>query len=78
MHEIAELMHQVQEYGQPPKELIQELAPDLELNENGIPQNFDFMNAFQAFGGSGGDGLGGSGGMDNFPPFNNDEDCSIM
>jgi Pex19 protein family len=35
---LTELMTEVQEYGQPPTELIQEIAPDIELDANGIPK----------------------------------------
>ena len=31
-------MHDVQEYGQPPKELIKTLAPDLDFDESGMPK----------------------------------------
>jgi len=34
---IMELMHDVQQYGQPPAEIIKELAPGLEFNEEGMP-----------------------------------------
>eukprot|EP00968_Pinguiococcus_pyrenoidosus_P009197 scaffold719_cov226-Pinguiococcus_pyrenoidosus.AAC.13 len=32
-----ELMQDVQEYGQPPAEIIKELAPGLEFSEDGMP-----------------------------------------
>ena len=32
-----ELMQQAQEFGQPPEEIIQDIAPDLQLNEDGSP-----------------------------------------
>ncbi len=35
---LTELMHNVQEYGQPPKELIKTLAPDLDFDESGMPK----------------------------------------
>jgi len=34
---LSELMHDIQEYGQPPSELIKKLAPDLEFGQDGIP-----------------------------------------
>jgi len=34
---IMELMQDVQQYGQPPAEIIKELAPGLEFNEEGMP-----------------------------------------
>jgi peroxin-19 len=34
---LLELMEEVQEYGQPPAEIIQEIAPGLELDEEGLP-----------------------------------------
>ena len=33
-----ELMQEVQEYGQPPAEIVQELAPGIELDEDGLPK----------------------------------------
>jgi len=33
-----ELMQEVQEFGQPPREIIQEIAPGLELDANGLPK----------------------------------------
>ena len=38
MARLAELMHDVQEFGQPPKELIKTLAPDLDFDESGMPK----------------------------------------
>mmetsp|Transcript_20451 Transcript_20451/g.42030 ORF Transcript_20451/g.42030 Transcript_20451/m.42030 type:complete len:366 (-) Transcript_20451:52-1149(-) len=51
---ILELMQEVQEYGQPPAEIIQDIAPGLELDEEGLPK----MNAMPPFmgGGSGNPG----------------------
>jgi peroxin-19 len=34
---LMELMQDIQEYGQPPAEIIKELAPDLEFDEGGMP-----------------------------------------
>jgi hypothetical protein len=34
---LMELMSDIQEYGQPPAEIIKELAPGLEFNEDGMP-----------------------------------------
>uniref|UniRef100_A0A7S2BNY5 Pex19 protein n=1 Tax=Octactis speculum TaxID=3111310 RepID=A0A7S2BNY5_9STRA len=34
---LMELMHDVQQYGQPPAEIIKELAPGLEFNAEGMP-----------------------------------------
>lgn len=34
---LMELMADIQEYGQPPSEIIKELAPGLEFNEEGMP-----------------------------------------
>jgi peroxin-19 len=36
--ELLELMQQVQEYGQPPQDIINEIAPGLELDEDGMPK----------------------------------------
>lgn len=33
-----ELMQEVQEYGQPPVEIIQEIAPGIELDDEGMPK----------------------------------------
>jgi peroxin-19 len=75
---LTELMNDLQEYGQPPSELVQELAPDLQFDSDGMPQ-MDGMN------------MGGFEGL--FPPFNSEmmngmnhdkssqnseDDCSIM
>jgi peroxin-19 len=35
---LMDLMQQVQEYGQPPSEIINEIAPALELDEEGMPK----------------------------------------
>jgi peroxin-19 len=35
---LMTLMQDVQEYGQPPNEIIQEIAPGLELDEDGMPK----------------------------------------
>uniref|UniRef100_A0A7S4R4K2 Peroxin-19 n=2 Tax=Ditylum brightwellii TaxID=49249 RepID=A0A7S4R4K2_9STRA len=35
---LMELMQDIQEYGQPPAEIIKELAPDLEFDEEGMPK----------------------------------------
>ena len=35
---LTELMQEIQEYGQPPPELIKELAPDLDFDKDGMPR----------------------------------------
>ena len=35
---LMELMQEVQEYGQPPAEIIQDIAPGLELDDEGMPK----------------------------------------
>lgn len=35
---LIELMQEIQEYGQPPAEIVNEVAPGLELDENGMPK----------------------------------------
>lgn len=35
---LLELMQDIQEYGQPPAEIIKEIAPGLELDEDGVPK----------------------------------------
>lgn len=32
-----DVMQEVQEYGQPPTEIIREIAPGIELNQDGLP-----------------------------------------
>mmetsp|Transcript_33787 Transcript_33787/g.56490 ORF Transcript_33787/g.56490 Transcript_33787/m.56490 type:complete len:136 (-) Transcript_33787:52-459(-) len=39
MGRLLELMQKVQEYGQPPAEIIKDIAPGLELDEEGMPKN---------------------------------------
>jgi peroxin-19 len=34
---LMELMTDIQEYGQPPVEIVRELAPELEFDEEGMP-----------------------------------------
>ena len=61
---LMELMQQVQEYGQPPPEIINEIAPGLELDEEGLPKmNLPggMMPPFMGMGGNPGE-----------------EECSIM
>mmetsp|Transcript_45713 Transcript_45713/g.52838 ORF Transcript_45713/g.52838 Transcript_45713/m.52838 type:complete len:84 (+) Transcript_45713:9-260(+) len=60
---LLELMEQVQEYGQPPPEIINEIAPGLELDEEGLP----IMN-----------NVPGGGGMPPFMNNPEGEDCRIM
>lgn len=60
---LLELMEQVQEYGQPPPEIIKEIAPGLELDEEGLP----IMN-----------NVPGAGGMPPFMNNPGGEDCRIM
>jgi hypothetical protein len=33
-----ELMQEAQEFGQPPAEILKDIAPDLELDDNGMPK----------------------------------------
>lgn len=64
---LSELMQDIQEYGQPPIELIRELAPGLEFDERGMPK----MDAFRS----------NLSGMDpNSLPFGKDGDaqCCMM
>lgn len=34
---LVEIMYDIQEYGQPPADIIKELAPGLDFNEEGLP-----------------------------------------
>jgi peroxin-19 len=36
--QLMALMQEVQEYGQPPSDIIREIAPGLELDANGLPK----------------------------------------
>ena len=59
--------HTLFRYGQPPQEIINDIAPGLELDEDGMPK----MNPFDMLGGAGG----------GMPPFGagvGEEDCTIM
>lgn len=77
---LMELMQDIQEYGQPPAEIIKELAPDLQFDEGGMP----IMDPI----GGGGGGVGGmmmpgmlpgmmSGGMPFPGPGVGNEQCCI-
>jgi len=39
---LLELMQDIQQYGQPPSDIIKELAPDLDMDRDGFPSGFDF------------------------------------
>jgi hypothetical protein len=66
MTQLIVLMQEVQEYGSPPSDIIQTIAPGIELDEHGVPimnPNSTTTNpTFPLFGGS----------------SSNDEDCRIM
>ena len=49
---LMELMQDIQEYGQPPVEIIKELAPELEFDEQGMPV-MDPMGGMMGCGGGG-------------------------
>mmetsp|Transcript_6690 Transcript_6690/g.11657 ORF Transcript_6690/g.11657 Transcript_6690/m.11657 type:complete len:192 (+) Transcript_6690:42-617(+) len=38
LSKLSELFEQVQEFGQPPVEIVKELSPGLEIDENGVPK----------------------------------------
>jgi len=62
---LMELMQDIQEYGQPPVEIIKELAPELEFDAEGMP----IMNP---------GGVVGEGGMPPFlPGMMGNEECCI-
>jgi len=62
---LTELMQDIQEFGQPPADIIKELAPELEFDEEGMPK-MDF-------------GMGMPGmGMQGIPQFPGNENCSLM
>eukprot|EP01083_Nonionella_stella_P205732 748912_1 len=50
---LTELMNDLQEYGQPPPDLVSELAPDLEFDDDGMPK-LDGMGALGGLPGMGG------------------------
>ena len=69
MTQLIALMQNVQEYGQPPSDIIQAIAPGIELDANGVP----IMNTTTS--------TNNSAAAASFPPFsinNNDDDCRIM
>lgn len=37
VHRLMELMFDMQQYGQPPADIIKDLAPGLKFDENGMP-----------------------------------------
>ena len=49
-------------YGQPPVDIIKDLAPELNFDDEGMP----IMDA------------GGMGGMPGMPPFPGNDQCSVM
>ena len=63
--QLIGLMQEVQEYGQPPSDIIQDIAPGIELDDNGIPTMNPTTNNHKT---------------NTFPPFggNKDEECRIM
>ena len=67
---LMELMEDIQEFGQPPVEIIQELAPELKFDEEGMPMMMDPTSMMM-----------GGGGMPGFPPGMmggpNGEQCCI-
>ena len=58
-------MQQIQEYGQPPIEIVNEIAPGLELDDNGLPKMDGSVGGLPPFMTGGGNG-------------NGDEECRIM
>jgi peroxin-19 len=50
--QLMGLMQEVQEYGQPPAEIIREIAPGLELDASGLPK---LNGSFPPLSGDGGD-----------------------
>jgi peroxin-19 len=59
---LMELMNDIQEYGQPPSEIIKELAPGLSFNEQGLPIMPGMGNSMMPDGTGGvGEGVGGAG-----------------
>ena len=69
---LMELMNDIQEYGQPPSEIIKELAPGLEFNEQGMPVMPNMGNSMMPNPGGPGMPMNG-GGMPG-----DAENCSIM
>jgi peroxin-19 len=60
---LMDLMQQIQEFGQPPAEIVNEIAPGLQLDEDGLPKMDNNGGLPPLF------GAGGEGG---------EEDCRIM
>jgi len=53
--QLMTLMQDVQEFGQPPPEIIREIAPGLELDSDGLPK-LDAAGMMSGIGGGGEDG----------------------
>ncbi|KAL7462153.1 hypothetical protein ACHAXS_002542 [Conticribra weissflogii] len=66
---LMELMQDIQEFGQPPVDIIKELAPELNFDDEGVP-------IMDAAGMSALEGMQGMHGM--VPPFPGNEQCAIM
>jgi Pex19 protein family len=63
MKQLIALMQEVQEYGQPPSDIIQAIAPGIALDDNGVPiMNATGGTTFPPFGGTN----------------HNDDDCCVM
>ncbi|GMI03700.1 hypothetical protein TrVE_jg3584 [Triparma verrucosa] len=72
---LMELMSDIQEYGQPPSEIIKELAPGLEFNEEGMPIMPNMGNSQMPNEG----GPGRPMGMPGMPiPSGDAANCSVM
>jgi peroxin-19 len=79
---LMELMNDIQEYGQPPSEIIKELAPGLAFNEQGMPIMPHMGNSMMPDGaGAAGGGMPGGmpgGGMPGVPlPGGDAQQCAI-
>ena len=62
---LLELMQDLQELGQPPNDIIKELAPGLVVSDDGLPMMPNM--GFGSMGPGVGDGLGGGGGFGGGP-----------
>lgn len=66
---ITHNQYNLQRFGQPPVDIIKELAPELNFDDEGVP-------IMDAAGMSAMEGMPGMPGM--MPPFTGNEQCAIM
>ena len=72
---ILELMQDMQELGQPPNDIIRELAPGLVVSDDGLPVMPNM--GFGPFAPNQGDGMGEGGGFGGMPGMPGPAGCAI-